>query len=73
MTLASDLRACPHGTVHCCAGVPTEPSSRVLRGNISSGHGSGIAMPAECSQQDQLPGASTTQCSCCAFETTAKA
>lgn len=61
MTLASDPRARPHRTVHCCAEALSEPNSRELHGNIRSGHGRGIAMPADCSQQDQLPGASTTQ------------
>lgn len=61
MTLASDLRARPHCREHCCAEALREPNSREWHGNIRSGHGSGTAMPADCSQQDQLPGASTTQ------------
>lgn len=72
MTLASDLRARPPCTVHCCAEGLSEPNSRELHGNIRLGHASGIAMPADCSQQDQLPGASTTQGSSSAFETKAK-
>lgn len=35
MIFASDPRTHPHGTVHCCAGEPGEPNSRVLHGNIS--------------------------------------